>query len=58
MLFKRGSKYYMLYGNCCCFCRAGSGVVVLQADKCVCMGECGAHRGGMGSSDMLTAHMG
>ena len=31
VLFKRGGVYYMGYGSCCCFCRAGSGWVVYSA---------------------------
>lgn len=30
-LFKRGSKYYLTYGSCCCGCQVGSGVVVFTA---------------------------
>jgi len=30
-LFKRNGLYYVLYGSCCCFCRAGAGVVVYTA---------------------------
>ena len=31
MLFKRGGRYYIIYGSCCCACREGSGAVVLSA---------------------------
>ena len=31
VLFKRGAKFYVAYGSCCCFCRGGSGVVVYSA---------------------------
>ena len=31
MLFKRNGRYYIMYGSCCCACRAGSGAVVLSA---------------------------
>jgi hypothetical protein len=31
VLFKRKGVYYMGYGSCCCFCRAGSGWVVYSA---------------------------
>jgi hypothetical protein len=31
MLFKRGARYYVVYGSCCCACRQGSGAVVLSA---------------------------
>ena len=31
MLWKRKGKYYVSYGSCCCFCRAGSGNIVLSA---------------------------
>jgi len=31
ILFKRNGIYYASYGSCCCFCRAGSGVVVFRS---------------------------
>lgn len=31
VMWKRGSTYYVAYGECCCFCRAGSGVVVYSS---------------------------
>jgi alpha-L-rhamnosidase len=31
MLFKRQDRYYVIYGSCCCACRAGSGAVVSSA---------------------------
>jgi hypothetical protein len=31
MLFKRHGRFYVIYGTCCCACRAGSGAVVLSA---------------------------
>jgi hypothetical protein len=31
MLWKRKNTYYVSYGSCCCFCRLGSGNIVLSA---------------------------
>ena len=31
MLWRRKDTYYVSYGSCCCFCRGGSGYVVLTA---------------------------
>lgn len=31
ILFKRGKIYYVTYGNCCCACRQGAGLVVFTA---------------------------
>ena len=31
MLWRRRDTYYVSYGSCCCFCRAGSGNIVLSA---------------------------
>jgi len=31
VLFKRNGTYYVGYGSCCCFCRAGSGFTVFSA---------------------------
>eukprot|EP01050_Picozoa_sp_SAG11_P010753 SAG11_NODE_1097_length_5882_cov_3.116376_4_plen_146_part_00 len=33
MLFKRQSTYYIIYSECCCACRAGSGAIVLAAQN-------------------------
>lgn len=33
ILFKRNGTYYVSYGSCCCFCRAGSGAVVYAASS-------------------------
>ena len=33
MFFKRQSTYYIIYSECCCACRAGSGAIVFTAQN-------------------------